>query len=75
MSSTYIFEPVFPIIGEEHLIQYHGMTLQEYYAGLALQALISKSPFGISSVDDIAYKEAAKGAFAYANAMMEIKDL
>ena len=37
MNSTYIFEPVFPIVGEEHLIQYHGMTLQEYYANALIE--------------------------------------
>lgn len=72
---NYTQQSAFPIIGETHLIHEQGMTLREHYAGLALQALISKSPFGLASLDDIAYKEAAKGAMAYANALMEIKDL
>ena len=75
MNSTYIFEPVFPIVGEEHLIQYHGMTLQEYYAGLAMQALISKSPYLEANPNDRAYKLIAKSAMAYANALIEVKDL
>ena len=51
------------------------MTLREHYAGLALQALISKSPFGFAALSESAHKEAARCAFAYANAMMDIKDL
>ena len=72
---SYTNQSAFPIIGETHLIHESGMTLREHYAGLALQALISKSPFGFASLDEVAYKQAAKGAFSYANAMMEIKDL
>lgn len=57
---------VFQLFGEG------GMTLRQWYAGMALQAIISKAPFDEHSPDETHryYRGCSEGAFRYADAML-----
>lgn len=61
-------EPAFP---QENPL-YIGLTLRDYFAAKAMQAIISKIP--VSSSDDSNYPIAVSaGAYGYADAMMEAR--
>lgn len=55
---------------------YHnnGMSLRDYFAGMALQAIIAKAPFeqGPVGVDE-SDRMRARGAYDYADAMLETR--
>lgn len=59
---------VYPQVTHEFGEEMHhiGITLRQYYAGLAMQALISAGVYVGCDEDDI-----AKKAFCYADAMIE----
>lgn len=53
-----------------------GMTLRDWFAGLAMQAIISKNPAklvpsGINEGD----RQAASGAYCYADAMLQAREV
>jgi hypothetical protein len=54
--------------------QYVGITKRDYFAAKAMQALISKAPFGFAPSTDESYGYAAKGAYRYADAMIEMSN-
>lgn len=61
-------EPVYQVVG--------GLTKREYFAAMAMQAIISKAPFflenavvGLDIVNE-RHTATALGAFAYADAML-----
>ena len=61
----------FPVVGGT---KYNGMTLRDYFAGLALQAIISKAPHesvptGVGESD----LARARGAYDYADAMLKVR--
>lgn len=62
--------PAFPI--SEHGLQgYNGMSLRDWFAGLAMQAIIAKHPAEVvaGSMNEID-APTAKGAYEYADAMI-----
>lgn len=48
------------------------ISLRDYFAGLAMQAIISKVPVDIST-DGIRQESIALGAYTYADAMLEAR--
>lgn len=61
--------PAFPETKEQHAWN-PGMTLRDYFAAKAMQALIS-SPH---CPDEFDYKPVAKAAYGMANAMLEARE-
>lgn len=53
-----------------------GMTLRDYFAAKAMQALIAKAPFGVEDLvtDGEKQQRCADGAFAYAKAMLKARE-
>jgi hypothetical protein len=58
-------------IPENSNSQYVGITKRDYFAAKAMQSLISKAPFGFGLSTDEYYGAAARGAYHYADAMIE----
>lgn len=50
-----------------------GMTLRDYFAAKAMQALIAKTPFQEFPQDYLPYQKTAIGAYDYADAMLEAR--
>ena len=73
-------QPAFPVAfkwGKE-LSQYNGMTLRDYFAAKALQAMLSSPEFLVVVTADQAIGNNAKErvsnvSFAYADAMMKAR--
>lgn len=52
-----------------------GMTLRDYFAAKAMQAIIAKSPWKRVPVDSpLGSDEVARGAFTYADAMLAARE-
>ena len=49
----------------------HGMTLRDYFASKAMQAIISKTPFLEFPEDFQPHEKTAIGAYEYADAMLK----
>ena len=47
-----------------------GMSLRDWFAGQALQAIIAKMPEARFAADPASYEKAAMAAFYYADAML-----
>jgi hypothetical protein len=68
--------PAFPI-NNQHGCIYSGMTLRDWFAGQALQAIISKHPpksqvmTGVNELD----MQTARGAYDYADAMLKVREV
>jgi hypothetical protein len=62
-------EPAFP---QENLL-YKGLTMRDYFAAQAMQAIITKFP--LLQIDESKKVETsvALGAYKYADAMMEVR--
>jgi hypothetical protein len=72
--------PAFPTNGhhEEGPFVIAGMTLRDYFAAKAMQAIIAKHPLVIAKAgepdpDPDLEIEAARGAYSYADAMLEAR--
>jgi hypothetical protein len=54
----------------------NGMTLRDYFAAKAMQAIIAKAPFGTEEAGAQLDRQmlAARGAYAYADAMLAARD-
>lgn len=48
-----------------------GMSLRDYFAAKAMQAIIAKSPFLAEPEDFTPYEKTAIGAYDYADAMLK----
>lgn len=70
--------PVFPIIAEESKAIYSdGLTLRDYFASKAMQALISKTEpvlWNNEAGEDPILESIAVGAFDYADAMLKARE-
>lgn len=67
--------PAFPVVVENppYYIR-EGMTLRDWFAGMALQAIISKHPAATCDVEEDAEEVFfANGAYAYADAMLLVR--
>jgi hypothetical protein len=64
--------PVFPDTGSGHAAAFRGMTLRDYFAAKAMQADVSR--VGYYSPGEHMY-QAAKMAYAIADAMLKAKEL
>ena len=58
------------------IISVGGMSLRDYFAGQAMQAIISKHPpteevSGINEID----RQTARGAYEYADAMLKAREV
>ena len=55
--------------------EFDGMTLRDYFAAKAMQAIIAKSPFETTSVRNVKSKAelTSTGAYLYADAMLEAR--
>ena len=61
----------FPVVGGT---KYDGMTLRDWFAGLALQAIISKAPHeSVPTGVDESDLARARGAYDYADAMLKVR--
>ena len=58
-------EPAFPVAGSNYSAAWPGMTLRDWFAGMALQGLIIHNNYGSVSDGNISL-----GAYAYADAML-----
>ena len=63
---------------EEHSVSFKSMTLRDYFAAKAMQAIIAKHPLVIAKAgepdpDPDLEIEAARGAYSYADAMLEAR--
>ena len=68
--------PAFPMQGnpEDRYAGYLGMSLRDYFAGLALQAIISKAPHeSVPTGVDESDLARARGAYDYADAMLKAR--
>ena len=64
-------KPAFPFVAEDHtgMMINMGMTLRDYFAAKAMQAIVSKEVSHVSWVD-----EYAKNAYKMADAMMKARE-
>jgi len=53
----------------------HGMTLRDYFAAKAMQAIIQDTGINIGEGKDNADKHDAEAAYRYADEMMKARDL
>ena len=78
-------EPAFPVPsyvnadGETHDVSFQGMTLRDYFAAKAMQAMLSSPEFLVVVTADQAVGGNAKDrvsnvSFAYADAMMKARE-
>tara|TARA_R110000744_G_scaffold86109_1_gene168330 strand:- start:188 stop:430 length:243 start_codon:yes stop_codon:yes gene_type:complete len=65
----------FPAHPKERLDTARGMTLRDHFAGLAMQAIISKAPYDTYVEADYIETEklTAAGAYSYADAMIKAR--
>jgi len=68
MSNTNTGGPAFPLqsIGPDFAPGYSGMTLRQYYAAKAMQALLSSADWR----EDMSFKDTAVAAFKQADEML-----
>lgn len=53
----------------------NGLSLRDWFAGMALNAIVSKSPFEQCDIDETHHEEmAARGAYGYADAMIAARE-
>jgi hypothetical protein len=62
-------EPAFPAMHFDLAENEHGMTLRDYFAAKAMQAIVSKEVSHVSWVD-----EYAKNAYKMADAMLKARE-
>jgi hypothetical protein len=64
-------KPAFPFVAEDHtgMMINMGMTLRDYFAAKAMQAIVSKEASHVSWVDDY-----ANNAYKMADAMMKARE-
>ena len=62
-------EPAFP---QENSL-YKGLTMRDYFAAQAMQAIITKFPLTQNDESKIVETSVARGAYSYADAMMEAR--
>jgi len=67
--------PAFPVSGDWSQIKDKGMTLRDYFASKAMQAIIHETSvnLGPNKLEDDMHD--AKMAYRYADAMMKARDL
>ena len=66
--------PAFPC-DESHGDNYEGMTLRDYFAAKAMQAIVSKSPLRVAGLGINKEMEmTARGSYAVADAMLAARD-
>lgn len=53
----------------------YGMTLRDYFAAKAMQAIIAKTPFDINDHRKEKFDATAKGAYEYADAMLMAREV
>ena len=63
--------PAFPYHGPDALKA--GMTLRDYFAAKAMQAIIGKLPVAKNDEGNDYFKAASSGAYGYADAMLEAR--
>ncbi|MBD1404267.1 hypothetical protein N4Q63_08295 [Leclercia adecarboxylata] len=63
--------PAFPVAGSEHNYPIEGMTLRDYFAAKAMQALVT-SGLNTGAWDD--YDDLAKSAWSIADAMLRARE-
>jgi hypothetical protein len=74
--------PAFPTLdgrdgaGGPEYFSHEGMTLRDWFAGQALAAIVSKSPYGTvkhTGTPCETKNQAARGAYMYADAMLAVR--
>jgi hypothetical protein len=65
-------EPAFPVINSDHMPEYRGMTLRDWFAGQALAGLCADGNLRIPP-DKIWPDAVAEYAYGMADAMMEAR--
>jgi len=71
--------PAFPLPAStqpngDHQWQEYGMSLRDWFAGMALQGIIAKHPPRSGCIEDDQDEQAfANGAYAYADAMLSAR--
>jgi hypothetical protein len=70
--------PAFPVYFGENYEPEEGMSLRDYFAAKAMQAIISKKPFGVYETfeerDERKDLAVAYGAYFYADAMLKARE-
>ena len=67
--------PVFPDTGGGHAAAFQGMTLRDYFAAKAMQAIIQDTGINIGDGKDKSDKHDAEAAYRYADAMLKAREL
>ena len=68
--------PAFPLTNNWHneLKHYNGMTLRDYFAAKAMQAIIQDTGINIGEGKDKSDKHDAEAAYRYADAMLKARE-
>lgn len=73
--------PAFPVPGKFYVERGHvelegttGLSLRDYFAAQAMQAIIAKSPFQAEPQSFEVHYKTAMGAYEYADMMLKVRD-